>query len=69
MSLVPFQGAVRVELVLEDPFVGDDVGANWMRDKIPSDVGDQGIIFFLHSTTPGWVSKGNTDEGGHRREW
>jgi hypothetical protein len=27
-SLVPFQGTVRVELVPEDPIVGDDVGAN-----------------------------------------
>jgi hypothetical protein len=60
-SLVPFQGAVRVELVLEDPFLGDDVGANRTRDKIPSVVGDQSIIFFFHSTTPRWVDKGSAD--------
>jgi hypothetical protein len=40
MSLVPLQGVVGVELVLEDLFVSDDVGANEMRDKIPSVVGD-----------------------------
>jgi hypothetical protein len=28
VSLVPLQGTVRVELVLQNPFVGDDVGAN-----------------------------------------
>jgi hypothetical protein len=27
-SLIPFQRAVGVELVLDNPFVGDDVGAN-----------------------------------------
>jgi hypothetical protein len=52
-GLVPFQGDVGVEFVLEDPFIGDDVGANRMRDNIPSVVSDQSIIFFLHDTMPG----------------
>jgi hypothetical protein len=69
MSLVPFQGAVGVELVLEDLFAGEDVGANRTRDKIPSVIGDQSIIFFFHGTAPGWVSEGGTDGGGHQREW
>lgn len=30
--LVPFQCAVRVELVFEDPFAGDDVGASRARN-------------------------------------
>jgi hypothetical protein len=34
-SLVPFQRAVGVELVLENLFADDDVGANGARDKIP----------------------------------
>jgi hypothetical protein len=67
-SLVPFQGAVRVELVLEDPFAGDDVGANMTRDKLLSIVGDQSIIFFFHSTAPGQVGEGGADGGGHQRE-
>jgi hypothetical protein len=67
-SLIPFQGVVGVELVLEDPFADDDVGANKMRDKIASVVGDQSITFFFHGMVLGWVSKGNADEGGHRRE-
>jgi hypothetical protein len=39
-----------------------------MSDKIPSVVGDQSIIFFLHGMTPGWVGEGGTDGGGHWRE-
>jgi hypothetical protein len=68
MSLVPLQGAIRVELMFEDPFAGDDIRANRMRDDIPSVVGDESIIFFLHGTTPGWVDEGNADGGGHQRE-
>jgi hypothetical protein len=48
-SLVPLQ-AIRVELVLENPFDSDDVGANGARDKIPSVVGDQGSKLFFHDT-------------------
>jgi hypothetical protein len=51
--------------VLEDSFAGDDVGANRTRDKIPSIVGNQSIIFFLHGTTPGRVGEGGADGGGH----
>jgi hypothetical protein len=58
----------QVELVLDDPFVGDDVGANRMRDKILSVAGDQSIIFFFHGTTLGRVNEGSMDGGGHRRE-
>jgi hypothetical protein len=68
-SLVPFPGAVEVELVLEDPFASDDIRANRMRDKITSVIGDQSIIFFVHDTTPRWVGEGDMDGGGHGREW
>jgi hypothetical protein len=67
-SLVPLQGAIEVELVLEDPFVGDDVRVNRTRDKIPSVVGDQSIIFFLRGTTQGQIGKDGADGGGHQRE-
>jgi hypothetical protein len=66
-SLVPFQSAIGVELVLENPFADDDVGANRTRDKLPSIVGDQSIIFFFHGTAPGRVSEGGADGGGHWR--
>jgi hypothetical protein len=68
-SLVPLQGAVGVELVLKDPFIGDDVGANRTRDKIPSVVGDQSIIFFFHGTMSEQVGEGGTNGDGHQIEW
>jgi hypothetical protein len=67
-SLVPLHDAVKVELVLEDPFVGDDIGDNRMREKISSIVPDQSIILSLHGAVPGQVSEGGADGGGHRRE-
>jgi hypothetical protein len=36
--------------VLEDPFAGDDVGANGLRNEIPRVVGDEGINFYFHCT-------------------
>jgi hypothetical protein len=65
MSLVPFQCIIRVELVLEDPLTGDNVGANMMRNKIPSVVGDQSSIFFLHGMAQAWVGEGGVNKGGH----
>jgi hypothetical protein len=67
-SLVPFQGDVGVELMLEDLFAGDDIGANRTRDKILSVFGDQSIIFFYYGTTPGRVGEGDANGGGHWRE-
>jgi hypothetical protein len=68
-SPVPLQSAIGVELVLHDPFAGDNVGANKMRDKVPRVVGDKNIIFLLHGAALGWVSDGDMDGGGHHREW
>jgi hypothetical protein len=65
LSLVLFQGDIEVELVFEDPFAGDDVGANRTRDKLLSIVGDQSIIFFFHVTASGRVDEGGADGGGH----
>jgi hypothetical protein len=66
-SLVPFQRAIRVELVLENPCVGDDVGANRTRDKIPDVVSNQGSKLFFHGAVPVWIDEGGTNGGGHRR--
>jgi hypothetical protein len=41
-SLVPFYGAVGIKLVPKNPLVGDDVGPNGARDKIPGVVDDHG---------------------------
>ena len=34
--LVPLQGSISIELVLEDLLAGDDIGARRARNKIPS---------------------------------
>jgi hypothetical protein len=65
VSLVPFQGAIRIELVLENALAGDDVGANGVTDKIPGVVGDQGSKFFFHGATLIWIDEGGADRGGH----
>ena len=36
--LVPLKGTVGAQLLLEDPFAGDDVGARGTRDERPSPV-------------------------------
>jgi hypothetical protein len=51
--------------VLEDPFVGDYVGANVVRDKILSIVGDQGSKFFFHVMAPVGINEGGVNRGGH----
>jgi hypothetical protein len=67
-SLVPFQGAIGIELVLENPVAGDDVGANGVRDKIPGVVGNQDSKFFFHGATPIQIDEGGMEGGGHRRQ-
>jgi hypothetical protein len=67
-SFVSFQRAVGVELVLENSFAGDDVGANRVKDKILGVVGDQGSKLFFHGAAPVRINKGGTNEGGHRRQ-
>jgi hypothetical protein len=67
-SLVLFQRAVGVELVLENPFAGDDVGANGARYKIYGAVGDQGSKLFFHDVTLVQIDEGGAGRGGHRRQ-
>jgi hypothetical protein len=67
-KLIPFQRAIRFECVLEDPFVGDDIGTNKARDKIPDVVGDQGSKFFFHGAVLVRIDEGGADGGGHRRQ-
>jgi hypothetical protein len=38
-SLVQIQRAIRLKLVLEDPFVGDDIGPMRPRNQVPRVVG------------------------------
>jgi hypothetical protein len=64
-SLVPFQGAIEIKLVHENPLASDDVGVNGARNKIPGVVGDQGSKFFFHGSTPIWIDEGSANGGGH----
>jgi hypothetical protein len=65
-SLVPFQRVVGVELVLENPFASDDIGANVAWDKILGVVGDQGSKLFFHGVAPVQIDEGGDDRGGYR---
>jgi hypothetical protein len=60
-SLVLFQRAIGVELVLENLFACDDVRANGARDKIPGVVGDQSNKFFFHGATPVQIDEDSMD--------
>jgi hypothetical protein len=51
--------------VLEDPFVGDNVGANGARDKILGVVGDQGSKLFFHDAVLVWIDERGADGGRH----
>jgi hypothetical protein len=65
-SLVPLQRAVGVELVPENPFGSDNIGANGARDRIPGVVGDQGSKLFFHGTVPVWINEGGADGEEYR---
>jgi hypothetical protein len=64
--LVPFLGAIGVELVLDDPFAIDDIGSNGARDKIPGVVGDHDNKFFFHGMTLVFINEGSADKGVHQ---
>jgi hypothetical protein len=51
--------------VPENLFVGDDVGANRARDKIPCVVGDRKLFF--HGTPLVQINEGSMDGEGHQQ--
>jgi hypothetical protein len=65
VSLVPFQGATGIKLVLKNALAGDDIGANGAKDKILGIVGHQGSKLFFHGMAPIRIDEGSVD-GGHR---
>jgi hypothetical protein len=66
-SLVPVERAVRLELVVEDPFASDEIGPMRTRNQVPRAVRQQGLIL-LHSATPVGVRECATDKGRDRRQ-
>jgi hypothetical protein len=67
-SLVAIEGPVNAELVREDQFAGDDVGAMRSWNKVSCPITHQGPVFILHSHAPIGISEGNVD-GGRDRGW
>jgi hypothetical protein len=57
VRLVSFQCVIRVELVLEDPFAGDDIRGSRLRNEILGVVGYQGIKFFFHCIAPNRIGE------------
>jgi hypothetical protein len=67
-SLVPFKRAIRLELVLEDQLVGDDIDPRRSRNQVSRAVRQQGLVLLLHSAMPVGVHKRSTDRGRDRRQ-
>ena len=55
-GLMTVKCAVRMELVLEDPLAGDDIGVARARNKLPRLVALQGIELLPHGREPQWVA-------------
>jgi hypothetical protein len=66
-SLVPVKRAIRLELVLEDPLVDDNIGTRRPRNQVPHVVRQQGLVL-LHSVTLVGVHERATDRGQHHRQ-
>jgi hypothetical protein len=64
MSLVAIKGPVSMELVREDPLVGDNVGALRSGNQLLGPIADQGAVLFLHSRTPIRIGKRSMSGGG-----
>lgn len=67
-SLVPIEGAVSMELVLEDLLAGDDVHAGGARNEIPGVVGEKSVVLHFHGGTLVRIRKGRPVSLGHRRQ-
>jgi hypothetical protein len=66
-SLVPIKRAVHLELVLEDPLVGDDIRPRRPRNQVSRAVRQHGLVL-LHSATLVGVHKHATDRDQDRRQ-
>jgi hypothetical protein len=63
-GLLAIKGPVSPELVREDPFAGDNVGALRSGNQLLGPIADQGSVLFLYSRTPMGIDKLNTSGGG-----
>jgi hypothetical protein len=65
-SLVAIEGPVSTELVCEDPFTSDDVGALRSWNKVSCPITHQGPVLILHSHAPIGIGEGSADGGQDR---
>jgi hypothetical protein len=69
MSLVPFKRAIHLELVLEDPLTGNDIGPKRPKNQVPRPVRQQGLVLLLHSVMPVGVHERAMDKGQDGRQY
>lgn len=60
LCLVFGKGTIRMQLMLRNTFVSDNVGTRRATDEGPSVVVDQGLILVLHGMSPTRIRKGTT---------
>jgi hypothetical protein len=65
-SLVAIESPVSAELVHEDPFASDDIGALRSWNKVPCPITHQGPVLILHSRAPIGIGEGSADGGRDR---
>jgi hypothetical protein len=65
-SLVAIEGPVNAELVHEDPFASDDVGALRSWNKVPCPITHQGPVLIHHSHAPIGIDEGSANKGRDR---
>jgi hypothetical protein len=63
-GLVAIKGPVSMELMREDPLVGDNIRALRSGNQLPGPIADQGPVFVLHSHTPRGIGKRSMSGGG-----
>jgi hypothetical protein len=66
-SLMTSQRAVGVELMPEDPFASDNIGARRLGDEAPCVVVDESLVLLSHSRAPLRVGKGPSVVTGNGR--
>jgi hypothetical protein len=57
-DLVPLKSPVSLKIVSEDPLVDDNIGVMGMWNQVPSFVGHEGGVLFLHSLPPMKIGEG-----------
>jgi hypothetical protein len=57
-GLVPLECPVGLELVLEYPLIGDNIGIVGAQNQVPSVIGHESSVLFLHSHPPMKIDEG-----------